>query len=93
MALTASGAVKAYVGRGVKLPGVGAANRVGFRIVVKLAKKRGRKVVVGGHSLGGSITTAYATWDFDGVAAWGEDQDVWHPGKWRRFVLDHRRGA
>jgi pimeloyl-ACP methyl ester carboxylesterase len=39
-----------------------------LRIVVKLAKKRGKKVVVGGHSLGGSITTAYATWDFDGKA-------------------------
>ena len=37
-----------------------------LRRVVKLAMKRGRKVVVGGHSLGGSITTAYATWDFDG---------------------------
>jgi pimeloyl-ACP methyl ester carboxylesterase len=32
--------------------------------VVKLAKKRHRRVVLGGHSLGGSITTAYATWDF-----------------------------
>jgi pimeloyl-ACP methyl ester carboxylesterase len=39
-----------------------------LRRVVKLAKKRGRKVVVGGHSLGGSITAAYATWDFDGEA-------------------------
>ena len=28
----------------------------------------GRTVVVGGHSLGGSITTAYATWDFNGKA-------------------------
>ena len=37
--------------------------------------------------------TSYTRWDFDGVEAWGEDQDVWHPGKWRRFVLDHRRGA
>jgi pimeloyl-ACP methyl ester carboxylesterase len=34
--------------------------------VVKLAKQRGGKVVVGGHSLGGTITTAYATWDFNG---------------------------
>jgi len=39
-----------------------------LRRVVKLAKKHGRKVVLGGHSLGGSITTAYATWDFDGKA-------------------------
>ena len=37
-----------------------------LRRVVKLAKAHGRKVVVGGHSLGGTITTAYATWDFKG---------------------------
>ena len=35
--------------------------------VVKLAKKHRRRVVLGGHSLGGSITTAYATWDFRGT--------------------------
>ena len=34
--------------------------------VVKEAKKLGGRVVMGGHSLGGSITTAYATWDFHG---------------------------
>ena len=38
------------------------------RKVVRAAKKGGRTVVVGGHSLGGSITTAYATWDFNGRA-------------------------
>jgi pimeloyl-ACP methyl ester carboxylesterase len=38
-----------------------------LRRVVLKAGKRGGKVVVGGHSLGGSITTAYATWDFNGV--------------------------
>jgi pimeloyl-ACP methyl ester carboxylesterase len=37
-----------------------------LRHVVLRAQKRGGKVVVGGHSLGGSITTAYATWDFGG---------------------------
>jgi len=37
-----------------------------MRVVVKDAKRRGQHVVLGGHSLGGSITTAYATWDFDG---------------------------
>jgi len=37
-----------------------------LRKVVRLAKEKGRHVVVGGHSLGGSITTAYATWDFNG---------------------------
>jgi pimeloyl-ACP methyl ester carboxylesterase len=39
-----------------------------LRRVVKQAERRGRRVVVGGHSLGGSITTAYATWDFKGRA-------------------------
>ncbi len=37
-----------------------------LRRVVKKAERVGRHVVVGGHSLGGSITTAYATWDFRG---------------------------
>jgi pimeloyl-ACP methyl ester carboxylesterase len=37
-----------------------------LRRVVKRAMKRDGEVVVGGHSLGGSITTAYATWDFNG---------------------------
>jgi len=38
-----------------------------LRRIVQLAQKRhSKKIVVGGHSLGGSITTAYATWDFKG---------------------------
>jgi hypothetical protein len=37
-----------------------------LRRVVVRAMKRGGKVVVGGHSLGGTITSAYATWDFGG---------------------------
>ena len=36
--------------------------------VVVAAKQRGKKIAMGGHSLGGSITAAYATWDFDGEA-------------------------
>jgi pimeloyl-ACP methyl ester carboxylesterase len=37
-----------------------------LRRVVRAAGRGGRTVVLGGHSLGGSITTAYATWDFNG---------------------------
>jgi hypothetical protein len=37
--------------------------------------------------------TSFTEWEFDGIRAWGEDQDVWHPGKWRRFVLEHRGRA
>ena len=34
--------------------------------VIEAAKRLGGKVVLGGHSLGGSVVTAYATWDFHG---------------------------
>jgi hypothetical protein len=37
-----------------------------LRRVVKSAQRVGNHVVVGGHSLGGSITSAYATWNFGG---------------------------
>jgi hypothetical protein len=39
-----------------------------LRRVVLAAKKQGKHIVMGGHSLGGSITTAYATWNFGGKA-------------------------
>ncbi|HEX3563669.1 MAG TPA: hypothetical protein VHU24_12595 [Solirubrobacterales bacterium] len=38
-----------------------------LRVVVKAAGRKGRNVAMGGHSLGGSIATAYATWDFNGT--------------------------
>lgn len=34
--------------------------------VISAARKLGGKVVLGGHSLGGSVVTAYATWNFSG---------------------------
>ena len=39
-----------------------------LHVVIGDAKKLGGKVVLGGHSLGGSVVTAYATWDFGGQA-------------------------
>jgi len=36
--------------------------------VIQAARGLGGKVVLGGHSLGGSVVTAYATWDFNGHA-------------------------
>jgi pimeloyl-ACP methyl ester carboxylesterase len=45
----------------------GMATEVGdLRRVVLRAQRLGGKVVVGGHSLGGTIASAYATWDFGG---------------------------
>jgi pimeloyl-ACP methyl ester carboxylesterase len=43
-----------------------------LRVVIQEARRGSREVVLGGHSLGGSIATAYATWDFDGRAG-GDD--------------------
>jgi pimeloyl-ACP methyl ester carboxylesterase len=40
--------------------------------VIAAARKLGGQVVLGGHSLGGSVVTAYATWDFGGKP--GADQ-------------------
>jgi pimeloyl-ACP methyl ester carboxylesterase len=37
-----------------------------LKVVIDAAKAVGGKVVLGGHSLGGSVVTAYATWDFGG---------------------------
>jgi hypothetical protein len=37
-----------------------------LRRVVREAKRLGGEVVLGGHSIGGVMTNAYATWDFSG---------------------------
>jgi hypothetical protein len=39
-----------------------------LRNVIRAARRGGRTVVLGGHSLGAAITVAYATWDFGGRA-------------------------
>lgn len=39
-----------------------------LRAVIGAARRLGGRVVLGGHSLGGSVVTAYATWDFGGRA-------------------------
>jgi hypothetical protein len=36
------------------------------RRVVLGARRHGKRVILGGHSLGASMTVAYASWDFDG---------------------------
>ena len=39
-----------------------------LRNVIRAARRGGRRVVLGGHSLGATIAVAYATWDFGGRA-------------------------
>src|SRR4051794_11113866 len=47
--------------------GMGVAIR-DLRNVIRAARRGGNRVVLGGHSLGGTITTAYPPWDFHGRA-------------------------
>jgi hypothetical protein len=46
-----------------------------LRRVVRSARRGGRKVVLGGHSLGGNIAVSYATWDFGAGRAGARDLD------------------
>ena len=39
-----------------------------LRAVVRRARRGGREVILGGHSLGASMAVAYAAWDFKGRA-------------------------
>jgi hypothetical protein len=41
-----------------------------LRMVVLRAARRGRRVVLGGHSAGASTAVAYAAWDFGARAGW-----------------------
>ncbi len=43
-----------------------------LRTVIAAARRLGGRVVLGGHSLGGSVITAYATWDFGGRPGAGQ---------------------
>lgn len=58
---------------GINSGDVGFAKRWGMTVavgdlrrVIGLASRRGGKVVLGGHSLGGGVVTAYVSWDFGG---------------------------
>jgi pimeloyl-ACP methyl ester carboxylesterase len=75
-----------------------------LRHVVRAAEEQGRHVVVGGHSLGGSITTTYATWDFQGKPGakglsglvfidGGSSPDPVSETEARKSLNDLRRGA
>jgi pimeloyl-ACP methyl ester carboxylesterase len=46
------------------------------RRVVRAARRGGRKVILGGHSLGASVAVAYAAWDFRGRAGGAGYRDL-----------------
>jgi hypothetical protein len=66
------------------------------RIDIEAVDELGRTLRAAGRPVSRCVFNAYphmfcwtslTEWDVDGTRCWGEDQDVWHPGRWRRFVL------
>jgi len=62
---------------------------------VEAIDERGRPLEALGTTVSRQVFTAYpdmfcwnslARWDFDGTVGWGEDQDIWHPRKWRAYA-------
>ena len=62
---------------------------------IEAIDERGRPLEALGTTVSRQVFTAYpdmfcwnslARWDFDGAVAWGEDQDIWHPRKWRAYA-------
>jgi hypothetical protein len=62
----------------------------------------GRTVTATGTMMSRQVFTAYPSmfcwnalvdWSGDGFRGYGEDQDCWHPRKWRQFLIAHRAGA
>lgn len=67
-------------------------------VVVDATDELGRALHAEGTAVSRQVFTAYPSmfcwnslvrWDLDGTTCWGEDQDVWHPRKWRRHATEH----
>ena len=70
------------------------------QITVDATDEQGRVLHAVGNVVSRQVFTAYPSmfcwnslvhWQLDGADAWGEDQDVWHPRKWRDFAASLRR--
>ena len=64
---------------------------------IKAVDEHGRPLEAVGHTVSRQVFTAYpdmfcwnslTRWQYDDQEAWGEDQDIWHPRKWRDFVRE-----
>jgi hypothetical protein len=72
------------------------------RITISGTDELGRTVEAAGTVASRQVFKCYPSmfcwnslveWDLDGRACWGEDQDIWHPEKWREYALDRRAHA
>jgi hypothetical protein len=64
-------------------------------IRVDAVDERGRRVQSSGRVLSRQVFTCYPSmfcwnslveWELDGTTCWGEDQDIWHPRKFRDYA-------
>ena len=67
------------------------------QVRIDAVDERGRPLEALGTTVSRQVFTAYpdmfcwnslARWDFDGTVGWGEDQDIWHPRKWRAYAKE-----
>jgi len=65
------------------------------RLRIEASDELGRTLEAHGTTVSRQVFTAYpdmfcwnslARWEYDGRVAWGEDQDIWHPRRWREFA-------
>lgn len=72
------------------------------RYVVDAVDELGRRVTASGAMVSRQVFTAYPSmfcwnalveWSTGEATGWGEDQDCWHPRKWRQFLQRHRDAA
>jgi hypothetical protein len=59
----------------------------------------GRQLSATGEARSRQVFTTYPSmfcwnslvrWDFEGAVSWGEDQDIWHPRRWREHIQQKR---
>jgi hypothetical protein len=65
------------------------------QVRIEATDELGRGLEARGTTVSRQVFTAYpdmfcwnslARWEYDGQTAWGEDQDIWHPRRWREFA-------
>jgi hypothetical protein len=67
------------------------------RVHIEALDELGRALEAHGTTVSRQVFTAYpdmfcwnslARWEYDDQVAWGEDQDIWHPRRWRDFARE-----
>jgi hypothetical protein len=69
------------------------------RIMIDAVDELGRRLVTEGDAVSRHVALTYPSmlswtsltrWELDGGECWGEDQEIWHPNRWRAFAASVR---